>query len=108
MECSLGLSLYLFHQAINVSQYNLILLYNNQSICHPLSFMYCSRSAFNINPINVLIDDIVIGTSPNVATNVWTVLNQSFNISQNRTIVLKLLGTSLLDQTTGIDNITIT
>ena len=75
---------------------------------YTLSFMYYSRSAFNINPINVLIDDIVIGTSPNVATNVWTVLNQSFNISQNRTIVLKLLGTSLLDQTTGIDNITIT
>ena len=75
---------------------------------YTLSFMYCSRSAFNINPINVLIDDIVIGTSPNVATNVWTVFDQSFNISQNRTIVLKLLGTSLLDQTTGIDNITIT
>ena len=70
--------------------------------------MYCSRSASNINPINVLIDDIVIGTSPNVATNVWTVFNQSFNISQNKTIVLKLLGTSLLDQTTGIDNVTIT
>ena len=70
--------------------------------------MYCSRSASNINPINVLIDDIVIGTSPNVATNVWTFFNQSFNISQNKTIVLKLLGTSLLDLTTGIDNITIT
>ena len=70
--------------------------------------MYCSRSAVNINPINVLIDDIVIGTSPNVATNVWTFFNQSFNISQNKTIVLKLLGTSLLDLTTGIDNITIT
>ena len=69
---------------------------------YTLSFMYCSRSAFNINPINVLIDDILIGTSPNVATNVWTVFNQSFNISQNRTIALKLLGT------TGIDNITIT
>ena len=74
---------------------------------YTVSFMYCSRSASNINPISILIDDIVIGTSPNVATNVWTVFNQSFNISQNRTIVLKLLGTSLLDQTTGIDNITI-
>ena len=74
---------------------------------YTLSFMYCSRSASNINPISIIIDDIVIGTSPNVATNVWTVFNQSFNISQNRTIVLKLLGTSLLDQTTAIDNITI-
>ena len=74
---------------------------------YTLSFMYCSRSASNINPINVIIDDVVIGTSPNVSTNVWTVFNQSFNISQNKTIVLKLLGTSLLDQTTGIDNITI-
>ena len=71
---------------------------------YALSFMYCSRSAFNINPINVLIDDIVIGTSPNVATNVWTVFNQL----KNRIVVLKLLGTSLLDLTTGIDNITIT
>ena len=70
--------------------------------------MYCSRSASNINPINIIIDDIVIGTSPNIATNVWTVFNQYFNISQNRIIVLKLLGMSLLDLTTGIDNITIT
>ena len=74
---------------------------------YTLSFMYCSRSASNINPINVLIDDVVIGTSPNVSTNVWTIYNQSFNISQNRIVVLKLLGTSLLDQTTGIDNVTI-
>ena len=70
--------------------------------------MYCSRSGSNINPVQVLIDDIVTDIPPNVPTNVWTVFNQSFNISQNRIIVLKLLGTSLLDQTTGIDNITIT
>ena len=70
--------------------------------------MYYSRSGSYINSINVLIDDIVVGTSLNVATNAWTVFNQTFNISQSRIIVLKLLGKSLSDQTTGIDNITIT
>ena len=75
---------------------------------YTISFTYCSRSGSNINPIEILIDDIVIGTSPNISTSVWTPFSLSFNISQNRIVVLKLLGTSLSDQTTGVDNVTIT
>ena len=73
-----------------------------------LSFSYCSRSGTNINPINFLIDDVIIATTPNIVSGSWTSFTQSFTIISSKIIVLKLSGSVLTDQTTAISNIIIT
>ena len=72
-----------------------------------LSFLYCSRSS-NINPVNFLIDDVIIGSTPNIVSGSWTSFTQSFTIISSKIIVLKLSGSVLTDQTTAISNIIIT
>ena len=73
-----------------------------------LSFLYCSRSGNNINPVNFLIDDVIIATTPNIASGSWTSFTQSFTIIASKFIVLKISGSVLIDQTTAISNIIIT
>ena len=73
-----------------------------------LFFLYCSRSGNNINPVNCLIDDIIIASTPNVAAGSWTSFNISFTIVASKIIVLKLSGSVIIDQTTAISNIIIT
>ena len=73
-----------------------------------LSFSYCSRSGTNINPINFLIDDVIIATTPNIVSGSWTSFTQSFTIISSKIIVLKLSGSVLTDQTMAISNIIIT
>ena len=72
-----------------------------------LSFLYCSRSGSQINPINCLIDDVIITSTPNIATVSWNIFNISFTIITSKIIVLKLSGSVLTDQTTAISNIII-
>ena len=73
-----------------------------------LSFLYCSRSGNNNNPVNCLIDDVIIATTPNIVAGSWTNFNISFTIIASKIIVLKLSGSVLIDQTTAISNIIIT
>ena len=73
-----------------------------------ISVSYISRSYNNNNQINILIDNVIIGTFGNFPVNVWTIFSQQFTISNNSVVVLKLIGLSIGDVTTAIDNITIT
>ena len=73
-----------------------------------ISFMYASRSGSNINPISITIDDIIIATTPNVSVKPSTFFTQSFVVSISKIMVVKLFGTvSSIDQSTGVDNVTI-
>ena len=74
---------------------------------YTLSFLYCSRSS-NINPVNFLIDDVIIGSTPNIVAGSWTIFTQPFTIIASKIIVLKISGSVLIDQTTAISNIIIT
>ena len=70
--------------------------------------MYASRSGSNLNPISISIDNVVIATTPNVSVRPWTFFTQSFVVSISKMIVVKLSGTVYsIDQSTGIDNVTI-
>ena len=75
---------------------------------YSLSFLYCSRSGNNINPINCFIDDVIIDSTPSIVAGSWTNFNISFTIVASKIIVLKLNGSVLTDQTTAISNIIIT
>ena len=73
-----------------------------------ISVSYISRTSNNDNQINILIDNVIIGTFGNFPVNVWTIFSQQFTISNNSVVALKLIGLSIGDVTTAIDNITIT
>ena len=62
----------------------------------------------SINPINCLIDDVIIGSTPSIVAGSWTSFTQSFTIVASKIIVLKLSGSVIIDQTTAISNIIIT
>ena len=72
-----------------------------------ISLYYISRSTAFANQIQILLDDIIIRTFCNIKVNTWTLFSISFAISNNSIVVLKFLGTSSNDATTGIDNIVI-
>ena len=79
-----------------------------QSGTYNISVSYISRSAANMNQVNILIDNVIIGTFGNIPVNLWTLFSQQFTISNNSVVLLKLIGVSTGDLTTAIDNITIT
>ena len=63
------------------------------------SLSYLTRSSFSPYPINILIDNIIIGTFGSVASSSWTLFSQSFTIPNSTIVVLKLIGlVSLLQQ----------
>ena len=75
---------------------------------YSLSFLCCSRSGISINPMNCLIDDVTIVSTPSIVAGSWTSFNQSFTIIASKIIVLKLSGSVLTDKTTAVSNIIIT
>ena len=80
----------------------------SKSGTYNISVSYISRSAANMNQVNILIDNVIIGTFGNIPVNLWTLFSQQFTISNNSVVLLKLIGVSTGDLTTAIDNITIT
>ena len=70
---------------------------------HTISFYYHTRIGGTGNPINIVIDNSIIGTTSSVVVNSWTLLSQTFTIPISGTVTVKLEGT--LSTTTGIDNI---
>ena len=70
---------------------------------HTISFYYHTRTGESGNPINMVIDNSIIGTTNSVAVNSWTFFSQTFTIPISGNVIVKLEGT--LSTTTGIDNI---
>ena len=74
---------------------------------HTISFYYHTRIFIGEtgNPINISIDNSIIGTTSSVAVNSWTFFSQTFTTLISGNVIVKLEGT--LSTTTGIDNIII-
>ena len=70
---------------------------------HTISFYYHTRTGESGNPINILMNNTIIGTVGSVAVNSWTFYSQTFTIPTSGNVIVKLEGT--LSTTTGIDNI---
>ena len=70
---------------------------------HTISLYYHTRAMDNANPINILMDNTIIGTVGSVAVNSWTLISQTFTTPISGNVIVKLVGT--LSTTTGIDNI---
>ena len=70
---------------------------------HTISLYYHTRAMDNANPINILMDNTIIGTVGRVNANSWTFYSQTFTIPISGTVIVKLEGAS--STTTGIDNI---
>ena len=72
---------------------------------HTISFYYHTRTFIGEtgNPINISIDNLIIGATSGVAVNSWTFFSQTFTIPISGNVIIKLEGT--LSTTTGIDNI---
>ena len=70
---------------------------------HSISLYYHTRPMYDANPINILIDNTIIGTVGSVAANYWAFFTQTFTIPISGIVVVKLEGIST--STTGIDNI---
>ena len=70
---------------------------------HTISLYYHTRAMYDGNPINILMNNIIIGTFGSVAVNAWTFYSQTFMIPISGIIIVKLEGIS--SSTTGIDNI---
>ena len=70
---------------------------------HTISFYYHTRIGGTGNPINIVIDNSIIGTTSSVAVNSWTLFTQTFTTPISGNVIVKLEGT--LSTTTGIDNI---
>ena len=70
---------------------------------HTISLYYHTRAMDNANPINILMDNIIIGTLGSVAVNSWTFFTQTFTIPISGNVVVKLEGVQ--STTTAIDNI---
>ena len=70
---------------------------------HIISFYYHTRIGDTGNPINIVIDNSIIGTTSSVAVNSWTLFTQTFTTPISGNVIVKLEGT--LSTTTGIDNI---
>ena len=70
---------------------------------HTISLYYHTRSMDNANPINILMNNIIIGTVGSVAVNSWTLYIQTFSIAISGIVIVKLEGVQ--STTTAIDNI---
>ena len=70
---------------------------------HTISFYYHTRTGDSGNPINIVIDNSIIGTTSSVAVNSWTFYSQTFTIPTSGIVVVKLEGVQ--STTTAIDNI---
>ena len=70
---------------------------------YTISLYYHTRSGETGNPINISINNALIGTSSGIEVSSWTFFSQTFTIPISGTVILKLEGT--LSTTTGIDNI---
>ena len=72
---------------------------------HIISFYYHTKTFIGEtgNPINISIDNLVIGTTSGVAVKSWTFFSQTFTTLISGNVIVKLEGT--LSTTTGIDNI---
>ena len=72
---------------------------------HTISFYYHTRIFIGEtgNPINISIDNSIIGTTSSVAVSSWTFFSQTFTTLISGNVIVKLEGT--LPTTTGIDNI---
>ena len=71
---------------------------------HTISLYYHTRPGETGNPINISINNALIGTSSGIAVSSWTFFSQ-FTIPISGTVILKLEGT--FSTTTGIDNISV-
>ena len=74
---------------------------------YEISFMYATRSGVDVNPVSISIDNVIIGTTPAISVKPWRSFSIPFTVIYDKLIVVKFMGTSLLDQSTGIDNIII-
>ena len=90
-------------QSTSFIQQSVYLISGNYTI----SLYYISRTTSFANQIHILLDDSFIGSFCNIGVNTWTLFSTSFTTSNTSIIVLKFLGTSTNDATTGIDNIVI-
>ena len=72
---------------------------------HTISFYYHTRTGTGEsgNPINILMNNSIIGTTSSVAVNSWTFFSQTFTIPISGNVIIKLEGT--LSTTTAVDNI---
>ena len=70
---------------------------------HTISLYYHTRAMYDGNPINILMDNIMIGTVGSVAVNSWTFFTQIFTIPISGIVVVKLEGVQ--STTTAVDNI---
>ena len=70
---------------------------------HTISFYYHSITGDLGNPINILMNNTIIGTTSTVAVNSWTLFSQTFTTPISGNVNVKIEGT--LSTTTAIDNI---
>ena len=70
---------------------------------HKISLYYHTRSMDNANPINILMNNIIIGTFGSVAVSSWTFYSQTFTIPTSWIVIVKLEGVQ--STTTAVDNI---
>ena len=70
---------------------------------HTISLYYHTRPMYDGNPINILMNNTIIGTVGSVAVNSWTFYSQTFTIPISGIIIVKL--EEISSSTTGIDNI---
>ena len=59
---------------------------------HTISLYYHTRPMYDGNPINILMNNIIIGTFGSVAVNAWTFYSQTFTIPISEIIIVKLDG----------------
>ena len=72
---------------------------------HTVSLYYHTTSGEAGNPINMLIDNTIIGTTSSIAVYSWTLFSQTFTIPISGIVIEKLEVTLLT--TTGIENIVV-
>ena len=70
---------------------------------HTISLYYHTRAMDNANPINILMNNTIIGTVGSVSVSSWTFFSQIFTIPTSGIVIVKLEGAS--STTTAVDNI---
>ena len=75
---------------------------------YTLSFSYNTRSGSSANSVILLIDNVSIGSLPTVSSSVWKVFSLPFTVTVDKLVVVRFLGGTTIDATTGINDITIT
>ena len=75
---------------------------------YTISISYISGASADYNEVDILIDNVVIGTFGNNSVNASTIFSQQFTILNNAVALLELISVSTGDSTTAIDDITIT